>query len=135
MVSGSVTPTGSPRHSVDSGVPAGSYRPLFNANLRVPGAAAMVRARETGRVSPRRPRDRSSSRESSPVLESDGIRMEPIPRNQEQRGNEGEALEAQEETSFEGGTTWYVGEGAEGSQAEDIACVSDSPRRGAVHDV
>jgi len=134
MVSSSFTPTNSPRHSVDSGA-GGSYRPLFNANLRVPGTAAMVRSREGGRVSPRRSRDRSSSREPSPVLESDGIRMEPIPRSQELREQLGEAPEAQEETSFEGGTTWYVGEGADTNQAEESSCSSDSPRRGAVHDV
>eukprot|EP00092_Neocalanus_flemingeri_P019758 GFUD01021398.1.p1 GENE.GFUD01021398.1~~GFUD01021398.1.p1 ORF type:complete len:960 (-),score=279.18 GFUD01021398.1:290-3169(-) len=135
MGSGSNTPANSPRHSVDTGGPSGSYRPLFNANLRVPGAAAMVRAREAGRVSPRRSRERSLSREASPVMESEGIRMEPIPRNQEVRGHEGEAQEAQEETSFEAGTTWYVGEGAEGGPTEDSSCVTDSPRRGAVHDV
>jgi len=120
----------SPRHSVDSGVATGAFRPLFTANLRVPGTAAMVRSREGGRA-----RDRSSSRESSPVLESDGIRMEPIPRSQELRGQQGDALEAQEETSFEGGTTWYVGEGADESQTEGSTCATDSPRRGAVHDV
>eukprot|EP00092_Neocalanus_flemingeri_P007638 GFUD01008244.1.p1 GENE.GFUD01008244.1~~GFUD01008244.1.p1 ORF type:complete len:954 (-),score=272.12 GFUD01008244.1:196-3057(-) len=129
MGSGSNTPANSPRHSVDTGGPSGSYRPLFNANLRVPGAAAMVRTREAGRVSPRR------SREASPVMESEGIRMEPIPRNREVRGHGGEAQEAQEVTSFEAGTTWYVGEGAEGGPAEDSSCVPDSPRRGAVHDV
>jgi len=134
MVSGSNTPAGSPRHSVDTAGPPGSYRPLFNNNLRVPGAAAMVRAREGGRVSPRS-RERSLSREASPVLEPEGIRMEPIPRNQESRGQEGEPQEAQEETSFEGGTTWYVGEGAEEAPTEDSSCNADSSRRGAVHDV
>ena len=133
-LSGSTTPTSStPRHTSDLTTP-GSYRPLFNNNLRVPGTAAMVRSREARRGSPGRARDRSISREPSPVLESDGIRMEPIPRINHSSRGDGENYEAQEETSFEGGTTWYVGEGGELSHADDGECQTDSPR-GAVHDV
>ena len=99
--------------------PTRGRQPLFNQNLRVPGAATLISREERRAV--RKPRSRSRDN-----MEMSGgeIRLEPIKTETEDHV---EAEEAQEETSFEGGgTTWYL-DNQSGTDTE-------SPR-GNIHDV
>ena len=97
-------------------------QPLFNQNLRVPGAATLISREERRAVR----KARSPSRDTMEMSGGE-IRLEPIKTQTEAPVEpEVEVEEAQEETSFEGGTTWYL----DSQSGTD----TDSPR-GNIHDV